>query len=465
MNKSKICLATNHQFGISIIDQIKLFKKVGFDGFFTMYDEHVLEYAKVAREIGITYHSIHAPFGQVDKMWKSEEDAKEVINELIKCIKAAKEAGVKKVICHAYIGFEPSKGPSIEGINNFKKVIDIAKELDINIAFENTEGEEYLDALLKTFKSYKNVGFCLDTGHQLCYNRGKDLMSLYGEQIMYVHINDNLGIKDENGVITWKDDLHLLPFDGIVDFNKVISDLNKYNYDDYLVLELNIESKPGRNENDKYKKMPLEEYLEEVYKRAICLVEIRTNQKPVLHQIHNFDKELFPITITEHQDIWEEWFVSESEAIKKLIEGIEFYRISHVGSTSIKNVKSKPIIDILIEIPFNHQFREIGNVLLNNGYMMMYDLPTRLILNKGYTSKGYEEKVFHVHIVYQGDNSILYFRDYLNEYPEVAKEYEKLKLGLSEEYRFNHDAYTMAKGEFVAKYTKIAKEKYKNKYE
>ena len=43
MNKSKICLATNHQFGISIIDQIKLFKKVGFDGFFTMYDEHVLE--------------------------------------------------------------------------------------------------------------------------------------------------------------------------------------------------------------------------------------------------------------------------------------------------------------------------------------------------------------------------------------------------------------------------------------
>ena len=179
MNNDKICLATSYSFNIPIIDQIKLFKEVGFDGFFTMFDEHILEYSKIAKEVGITFHSIHAQFGRIDKMWKNSEETEEVVQELIDCIRISKEAGVKKVICHAYIGFEPNDGPNKEGLSNFKKVIDEAKRLGVCIAFENTEGEEYLDALLNEFKDYDNVGFCLDTGHQLCYNKGKDLMSLY----------------------------------------------------------------------------------------------------------------------------------------------------------------------------------------------------------------------------------------------------------------------------------------------
>ena len=465
MNNDKICLATSSSFNIPIIDQIKLFKEVGFDGFFTMFDEHILEYSKIAKEVGITFHSIHAQFGRIDKMWKNSEETEEVVQELIDCIRTSKEAGVKKVICHAYIGFEPNDGPNKEGLSNFKKVIDEAKRLGVCIAFENTEGEEYLDALLNEFKDYDNVGFCLDTGHQLCYNKGKDLMSLYGNKIMYVHINDNLGISNKNGEITWKDDLHLLPFDGIVDWNKVMEELNKYKYDDYLVLELSVKSKPGRNENNKYAEMPLKEYLFEVLKRAKVLLDIKENKRMSLHQIHNFEKELFPITIEEHQDIWAKWYEEECENIKKLIKNTKYYRISHVGSTSIKKIKSKPIIDILIEIPLENMFKEIGDILLNNGYMMMYDLPTRLVVNKGYTNQGFDKKVFHVHIVFKGNNDILYYRDYLNDHEEAAREYEALKEKLCAEHRYNHDLYTVAKGEFVKKYTKIAKEIYKGRYE
>ncbi len=189
------------------------------------------------------------------------------------------------------------------------------------------------------------------------------------------------------------------------------------------------------------------------------------NKRPFeLKQIHSFDSKLFPIDVTEHQDIWKKWYIEESEIIQLLLKDKEICRISHVGSTSINNIKSKPIIDILIEIPFVYKFIDIGCVLLNNGYRKMYELPTRLILNKGYTSEGYEEKVFHVHIVYKGDNDILYYRDYLNEHPEVAREYEKIKIELSKKYHYNHDAYTEAKGSFVSKYTKIAKELYKDRY-
>jgi GrpB-like predicted nucleotidyltransferase (UPF0157 family) len=87
-----------------------------------------------------------------------------------------------------------------------------------------------------------------------------------------------------------------------------------------------------------------------------------------------------------------------------------------------------------------------------------------LSFNKGYTENGFAERVFHLHLRYAGDNNELYFRDYLIECPEVAKEYEELKLRLWKEYEHNRDAYTNAKTEFVKKYTEKAKSIYGNRY-
>ena len=87
-----------------------------------------------------------------------------------------------------------------------------------------------------------------------------------------------------------------------------------------------------------------------------------------------------------------------------------------------------------------------------------------LSFNKGYTETGFAERVFHLHLRYVGNNNELYFRDYLIEYPEVAKEYEELKLRLWKEYEYNRDGYTSAKTEFVKKYTEQAKMIYCNRY-
>ena len=87
-----------------------------------------------------------------------------------------------------------------------------------------------------------------------------------------------------------------------------------------------------------------------------------------------------------------------------------------------------------------------------------------LSFNKGYTENGFAERVFHLHLKCTGDNDELYFRDYLNEFLDVAKEYEKLKLSLWKEYEHNRDAYTNAKTDFVKKYTLQAKSFYGNKY-
>lgn len=82
----------------------------------------------------------------------------------------------------------------------------------------------------------------------------------------------------------------------------------------------------------------------------------------------------------------------------------------------------------------------------------------RLSFNKGYTEQGFAERVFHLHLRRAGDNDELYFRDYLNARPQIAREYEKLKLGLWEQFEHDRDRYTEGKTVFVKKYTRYAKE-------
>ena len=57
----------------------------------------------------------------------------------------------------------------------------------------------------------------------------------------------------------------------------------------------------------------------------------------------------------------------------------------------------------------------------------------------------------------QGDHDEVYFRDYLIEHPEVAREYEVLKLGLWKRFEHDRDGYTQAKTDFVQRYTQKAK--------
>ena len=47
------------------------------------------------------------------------------------------------------------------------------------------------------------------------------MLALYGHKLIATHINDNLGVSDYGGRIFWTDDLHLLPFDGTVDWEDV----------------------------------------------------------------------------------------------------------------------------------------------------------------------------------------------------------------------------------------------------
>lgn len=173
--------------------------------------------------------------------------------------------------------------------------------------------------------------------------------------------------------------------------------------------------------------------------------------------------QLFPIFLTEHNDNWNTWYNEEYQRLCIFLSGIKV-RISHIGSTAIENIWAKPIIDILVEIPAKNDIRKVKDLIIQNGYICMAENTQNMSFNRGYTENGFAEKVFHLHLRYWGNNDELYFRDYMNDNPMIAKEYEKLKLSLWKLYEHNRDGYTNAKHEFVSKHTQKAKEKYKDRY-
>ena len=174
--------------------------------------------------------------------------------------------------------------------------------------------------------------------------------------------------------------------------------------------------------------------------------------------------ELFPIILSEHKSCWQDWYEEEKQTIAAFLPD-QNIRISHIGSTAIPLIWAKPIIDILVEIPPHIPVANIKDILVRSGYICMSTSESRISLNKGYTSRGFAERVFHIHLRYAGDNDELYFRDYMNDHPVLAEEYEKLKLSLWRKYEHDRDAYTDAKSAFVKKYTKQAKASYKGKYQ
>ena len=108
--------------------------------------------------------------------------------------------------------------------------------------------------------------------------------------------------------------------------------------------------------------------------------------------------------------------------------------------------------------------KDMARILEQNGFTIMSARVDRISLNKGYTKNGFADKVYHIHLRYAGDNDELYFRDYLNDHPEVAKEYEILKLQLWKQYEHNRDAYTNAKTDFISRWTAEARKEYRGRY-
>ena len=280
MWKQKIGISIGNAYAIPTTEVVKLVARTGFEAISPAWKQGIdlTDVIDTARDCGLAIQSIHGPFHGAAALW-SEDAAVSgpAIAELLEALEDSRKFRIPVMVMHTWIGFECSLVPNETGLRNYGILVAKAKEYGVRIAFENTEGEEFLFALMDHFQKDDTVGFCWDSGHEMCYSYGKDLLKLLGHRLIMTHLNDNLGVSRFDGKTYWTDDLHLLPYDGIGDWDILVQRLQKSRKLEYLNFELNITSKPNRHENDVYAQMPLEQYFAEAYKRA-CRIAHRYAQ-------------------------------------------------------------------------------------------------------------------------------------------------------------------------------------------
>lgn len=249
---------------------LPLVKEAGFDGIFTCFwhEERMRRIASICKTLGLNFTSVHAPFSGVDAVWREGEEGETVLNALLRSLESTAEIGVPVLVSHVYIGFDKNESPTALGVERFSRLVQRAERLGVKIAFENTEGEEFLAALMGAFQNEKHVGFCWDSGHEFCYGKGKDFLLEYGDRLFYTHLNDNFGPSDPNGKITSRDDLHLFPFDGLIDWTNAVDRLKTTGFSGPFSFELKRKSKAGRHENDAVAALPLDTFYQKAYERA-----------------------------------------------------------------------------------------------------------------------------------------------------------------------------------------------------
>ncbi len=277
VNKS-LCLALGMQLDVPVIDQPELLKTAGFDSFaFDRVKNGTSELTEVlmkkAEKLDLTCEYIHAPFYGMDDIWHDEggELAEIMLKDLYATINDCSDFGVKYAVLHAIIGMD-NFNPTALGLERLDDIIDYAVKKDVYLAFENTEGEMYLEAILNRYSDVKNVGFCFDSGHELCYNYGKDILSKYGDRLFVTHLNDNKGMTGDE--LTFYDDSHLLPFDGIADWNGIAKRIKSFDYNGTLSFEVISKGRPTRTDNEIYKNLSSQEYVNEAYFKAVKFVNM-----------------------------------------------------------------------------------------------------------------------------------------------------------------------------------------------
>jgi len=232
-------------------------------------DDDPQETLRQVRERNLTVQSLHGPLRGMPAMWHRDPSvAGPILQALIQSARDCARFSIPLLVVHPWNGVDYTFPQEALCFDHFDALVRCAENSGICIAFENLEGPEFLAALMARYSTCNAVGFCWDSGHELCYAPDWDFLSRYGDRLLMTHLNDNFGITDPAGHPQGTDDLHLLPYDGIADWDQMVQRLKKSRRQEILNFELKIRPKGDRCVKDLYSKMPLAEYFTKAYETA-----------------------------------------------------------------------------------------------------------------------------------------------------------------------------------------------------
>ncbi|OJE37690.1 hypothetical protein BAQ49_15035 [Bacillus proteolyticus] len=163
------------------------------------------------------------------------------------------------------------------------------------------------------------------------------------------------------------------------------------------------------------------------------------------------------ITIEEYNIKWESEFYKLQSLINNAMEELVL-SIEHVGSTAVKGLSSKPILDIDIVIEDYEIFPGVVKKLETVGYYHQeeWSFKGREAFGRkdAFVPWSGKSTVWMEHHLYVCDKNSeelrrhVVFRDYLREYADVAIEYGRLKEKLARESE-NRASYSKGKTAFI----------------
>ncbi len=157
-----------------------------------------------------------------------------------------------------------------------------------------------------------------------------------------------------------------------------------------------------------------------------------------------------------------EWEIAAQEVIHKLKDLLkdDIVDAQHIGSTSIRNICAKPIVDIVVGVSsFDKIMRHNEDLLANGVVYRRQDHPGQHLYVCGDLEN--DVQTHYIHVVIWGQdawNNYINLRDYLNAHEEMAKEYSELKERLAEEYSNDRMAYTKGKSALIERILQSADE-------
>jgi len=232
-------IALYQYFGyeLPIKERFDLIKSAGFDAVGLWCDDWFgwtghREYPDIARTAGLHVVDGHAPFARdydfVNALWYDNLDGETTYETYLRTINECSEDGIANLIVHLNVNYGEfiAPPPNELGALRIKRLVEAAEKRNVTIALENIDDHSFLAYVFERINS-PNLGFCYDVGHRHCEEPNVDLLALYGDKLVALHLHDNDGSGDQ----------HRLPFEGNIDWQEQMPKIAAAGYNGPITLE------------------------------------------------------------------------------------------------------------------------------------------------------------------------------------------------------------------------------------
>jgi sugar phosphate isomerase/epimerase len=197
-------------------------------------------------EAGLTLHSVHAPIvdGLADGRWgepfslATADPARRAraVAETEAAIELASVVPYRFLVVHLGVPAElvAAAGPNDAraAVASLEQIAGLASRRGVQLAIENIpnelSGTEALVDLIEETLDRPDAGVCLDLGHSRLTGDVLDAIETVSGLIVTTHVHDNAGRQDD----------HLVPFEGAIDWSAALTALQKVGYDGTLMFEI-----------------------------------------------------------------------------------------------------------------------------------------------------------------------------------------------------------------------------------